>query len=292
MSIKKHKYINGRSKDKDIFSDDLKELGIDNEDTGNWILIYIFLIPVLIFILCNVNYGNNAESMNNGYKMVSENIYFQIICVGFITIMLLLYFVDFIKNRFRLKKDKWQIDINKRLPRFIIWVIITSIVIFFYFDNISKSISNTQLSPNMNNTIIITGGVSLSILLFLGNWILKSDLYEGLGEKSETNKYNANDYEVTYHDSVDDLISQNSIIGVTRVVDPSGNLVELKGPIEKTPPYFNSPSIYKYGINTYVPNYEESVYLSKTHGVQQKHTVNNVKSSSYPSSNFKFEETD
>ena len=143
----------------------------------------------------------------------------------------------------------------------------------------------------MNNTIIITGGVSLFILLFLGNWVLKSDLYEGLGEKSETNKYNANDYDVTYHDSVDDLISQNSIIGVTRVVDPSGNLVELKGPIEKTPPYFNSPSIYKYGINTYVPNYEESVYLSKTHGVQQKHTVNNVKSPSYPSSNLKFDET-
>ena len=77
MSMKKHKYINGRSKDKDIFSDDLKELGIDNEDTGNWILIYIFLIPVLIFILCNVNYGNNAESMNNGYKMVSEKYIFS-----------------------------------------------------------------------------------------------------------------------------------------------------------------------------------------------------------------------
>lgn len=291
MSQAKHKYVNGRTKDKDIFSDDLNEIGIDNEATGNWILIIIFLLPVIILILSNINYNSLGINVEGTYDTISENIYFQIICFGFIAIMLLLYFVDFIKNSLKLKKDKWQKDINKRLPRFIIWVIMVSIVIFFYYNNISSSLSNVNIADS-TATIIAVCTISLVAIVFLGNWAFKSDLYEGLGEKSETYKYNANDYDVTYHDSVEDLIAQNTVTGVTRVVDENGELVELKGPIEKTPPYFNSPSMYKYGLAAYVPNYEESVYLSKTHGVQQKHTVNNVKSSSYPSSNLKFEETD
>lgn len=291
MSQAKHKYVNGRTKDKDIFSDDLNEIGIDNEATGNWILIIIFLLPVIILILSNINYNSLGINVEGTYDTISENIYFQIICFGFIAIMLLLYFVDFIKNSLKLKKDKWQKDINKRLPRFIIWVIMVSIVIFFYYKNISSSLSNVNIADS-TTTIIAVCTISLVAIVFLGNWAFKSDLYEGLGEKSETYKYNANDYDVTYHDSVEDLIAQNTVTGVTRVVDENGKLVELKRPIEKTPPYFNSPSMYKYGLAAYVPNYTDSVYLSKTHGIHKENEEHEFKIPNYPSSNLKYENTE
>jgi len=285
MSQSKHKYVNGRIKDKDIFSDDLNEIGIDNEATGNWVIFILFLLPVIILILSNINFGTNVEKL---YDTMSENVIAQFICFVFIAIMLLLYFVDFVRNRLNIKKDKWQKDINKRLLRFIIWVIMVSIVIFFYYKNISSNLSNVNIADS-TTTIIAVCTISLVAIIFLGNWVFKSDLYEGLGEKSETYKYNANDYDVTYHDSVEDLIAQNTVTGVTRVVDENGKLVELKGPIEKTPPYFNSPSMYKYGLTAYVPNYTDSVYLSKTHGVHKENEEHDFKIPNYPSSNLKYE---
>lgn len=286
MSQSKHKYINGRTKDKDIFSDDLNEIGIDNQATGNWIIFILFLLPVIIMILSNINFNTNVSQ---NYDTISENIYFQFICFGFIAIMLLLYFVDFVRNILKIKKDKWQKDINKGLPRFIIWLIMVSIVIFFYYKSISSRLSNINISNNAITTIIAICSMFLVAIVFLGNWVFKSDLYEGLGEKSETYKYNANNYDVTYHDSVEDLIAQNTVTGVTRVVNENGELVELTGPIEKTPPYFNSPSMYKYGLTAYVPNYTDSVYLSKTHGVHKENEEHDFKIPNYPSSNLKYE---
>jgi hypothetical protein len=55
--------------------------------------------------------------------------------------------------------------------------------------------------------------------------------------------------------------------GVAFVAGPDGKMVELKptGDLTAGPKYYE-PGTYKFGSATYVPSYEDSVYLSKTTG--------------------------
>jgi hypothetical protein len=80
----------------------------------------------------------------------------------------------------------------------------------------------------------------------------------------ETTKqaYNANVVDVTYHDSADKLKSKDDT--EIMVKDASGNMVKL--PWDKavtTTPRYNDPSYFRYSPSPYVPNYEDSVYLSR-----------------------------
>ena len=55
--------------------------------------------------------------------------------------------------------------------------------------------------------------------------------------------------------------------GIAFVAGPDGKMVELKptGDLKAGPTYYE-PGTYKFGSATYVPSYEDSVYLSKTTG--------------------------
>lgn len=55
--------------------------------------------------------------------------------------------------------------------------------------------------------------------------------------------------------------------GVAYVSGPDGKMIELKatGDLGSSPTYYE-PGTYKFGSATYVPSYEDSVYLSKTTG--------------------------
>lgn len=80
-------------------------------------------------------------------------------------------------------------------------------------------------------------------------------------------------YNVEYHDTPeknDDAVSKG-----TWVKDPSGNIVFV--PWNDTLDNKNTSGAYPYGTSTYVPNYEDSVYLSKSTGLS---TVSKV----YPTS--------
>ena len=84
--------------------------------------------------------------------------------------------------------------------------------------------------------------------------------------------YDNNNYDVLYHDEEQTIISHGGLygtgIGSTMVLDPCGNKVLIPyTPIQGFPTYYN-PGTYKYGANTYVPNYEDSVYLSKTNNTK------------------------
>jgi hypothetical protein len=89
--------------------------------------------------------------------------------------------------------------------------------------------------------------------------------------------YDTNNYDVLYHDTEESIKYQSGIygtsIGTTMVLDPCGNKVLI--PYSKTqgfPTYYN-PGSYKYGANTYVPNYEDSVYLSKKNNITPKSSI-------------------
>ena len=114
--------------------------------------------------------------------------------------------------------------------------------------------------------IIISMSVYKSIIIepLLNESSDKKDEYESSEKK---HKYEPDKLDIPYHDSVDDLISQKTVKGVVRVYDPiSKELVELVGNVPETKTYYQDQKKFKYGIRKFIPDYEDSVYLSKTHG--------------------------
>lgn len=87
-------------------------------------------------------------------------------------------------------------------------------------------------------------------------------------EEDNTNtKYNHNNYDITYHDSPEDIQKQGGLFdasfGTVMVVDPCGNKLMIPyNPAQSLPIYY-TPGTYKYGSSAYVPSYEDSVYFSK-----------------------------
>jgi hypothetical protein len=87
-------------------------------------------------------------------------------------------------------------------------------------------------------------------------------------EEDLTNtKYNDNNYDITYHDSPEDIQKQGGLFdasfGTVMVIDPCGNKLLIPyNPAQSLPIYY-TPGTYKYGSSAYVPSYEDSVYLSK-----------------------------
>ena len=82
--------------------------------------------------------------------------------------------------------------------------------------------------------------------------------------KTTDSAYNANVTDVTYHESADDIRAKDTT-GSVPVKDASGNIVNL--PWDKavtTTPRYNDSSYFRYSPSPYVPNYEDSVYLSRT----------------------------
>lgn len=106
----------------------------------------------------------------------------------------------------------------------------------------------------------------LIMTLFLISAYLHSKDLIREGNKGDVS-YEPDDLDIGYHISIDDLIAQDQIKGVSRVVDSSGNLVDLSGNFSKTPVYYQPEYKNKYSLVNYIPDYEDSMYLSKTHGV-------------------------
>ena len=127
------------------------------------------------------------------------------------------------------------------------------------------------------NTISNYTLIFISIIIIISMSVYKSIIIEPLlnessdkkdeYESSENIEYEPDKLDILYHDSVDDLISQKTVKGVVRVYDPiSKELVELVGNVPETKTYYQDQKKFKYGIRKFIPDYEDSVYLSKTHG--------------------------
>jgi hypothetical protein len=89
---------------------------------------------------------------------------------------------------------------------------------------------------------------------------------------SYATKYNYNNYDVTYHDTIEDLIKQGSLgfgDGSAIVYDNNGNAISLPGIKKPDTPTFYQPGSFIFGSTNYVPNYEDSVFLSRTTGLSQ-----------------------
>ena len=137
----------------------------------------------------------------------------------------------------------------------------------------------------MNKQTIIMSALLTVILLSLGigmhnaegytdmksNYAIAQKTAAGIVDPSDnTVKYNSNNFDVTYHDSIEKILSQNDVLGIDSgnayVIDKSGNKVKLPPVGMGVSPTYYVPGSYKFGASTYVPSYEDSVYLSKTTG--------------------------
>ena len=86
--------------------------------------------------------------------------------------------------------------------------------------------------------------------------------------KQSTASFDANDVDVQYHDTADNILKQNDVFedasyGAITVRDKDGNLVVLPRRNLQGDITFYTPGTFKYQSAGYVPNYEDSVFLSR-----------------------------
>lgn len=78
-------------------------------------------------------------------------------------------------------------------------------------------------------------------------------------------KYDFNNYNVQYHDTINDLTSQGSYgvnDGNAFIYDSKGNKIILPNTNSKTTPTYYTPGSFIFGSSNYVPTYEDSVFLT------------------------------
>jgi hypothetical protein len=92
--------------------------------------------------------------------------------------------------------------------------------------------------------------------------------------------YSPSNISTMYHDTVDNILAQNDAYGLSSgtayVFDKDGNKIALESNNIQGDVTYYTPGAYKYGASSYVPNYEDSVYLSRTTGLSQVLPVRNA----------------
>lgn len=88
------------------------------------------------------------------------------------------------------------------------------------------------------------------------------------GETYNNVSYQSDNLDIQYHDTADNILKQNDIFtdasyGAITVRDRNGNLIVLPRQNLQGDITFLTPGSFKYQSNNYVPNYEDSVFLSR-----------------------------
>lgn len=147
--------------------------------------------------------------------------------------------------------------------------------------NISSSTTNntTLVSGNVNTTSSTQSPMSSKIVVDGNVKIAPTTKISG---NTNVSKYDSNNYDVQYHDNISDIQKQNGIydssFGEMYVKDPSGNLVSIAYVEGQALPTYYQPGSFTFSPSNYVPNYEDSVYLSRTTGLSTLGKIKSVSS--------------
>ncbi len=134
----------------------------------------------------------------------------------------------------------------------------------------------SQISPEYNSIDTTQNGSTMN-----GNVIADSTSIvnenTSLGDDPNTKYDPANYTDVTYHDTPEDIMKQTDGLGLEfgsmTVVDATGKKISYPYvPGQGTPTYY-TPGSFVFGPSNYVPNYEDSVYLSRTTGLSTVSTA-------------------
>jgi hypothetical protein len=105
-----------------------------------------------------------------------------------------------------------------------------------------------------------------------------------LAEKADYTKA-INDYDVEYHDSAEKIAKeQQGTFGINTVFvfDPKSNkMIAINTPAMQNSPTYYYPGEYTHGAASYVPDYTDSVLLSKKNNLLNKNASSNTSSFVY-----------
>jgi hypothetical protein len=92
---------------------------------------------------------------------------------------------------------------------------------------------------------------------------LENDNTNASASDSKTH-YNKDNLDIKYHDDPEKLDDYGLLAGTSYVKDENGNNIALPPTGSGTRSTFYDPEKFKYGALSYVPKYEDSVFLSRT----------------------------
>ena len=129
----------------------------------------------------------------------------------------------------------------------------------------------------MNKTTITY--IILISMIFVSLGIGMYILYDVSIKEGIDNSKEMPDVDTEFHPTEQQIIADNDYkdlkSGDIYVIDQCGNKVLLpKSNVQGSVTYYQ-PGVYRFGASTYVPNYEDSVYLSKTTGLSTTGVVSN-----------------
>jgi len=132
--------------------------------------------------------------------------------------------------------------------------------------NAQKQVVNNGVSSGFAGSGNLVKGSNIDYNALYGNAIPTEASYNAL------TKYDTNNYNVEYHDDINKIISdQDEKVGLSnrsiKVKDQSGNIITMTVPEIQGSITYYEPGTYRFGASSYVPNYEDSVFLSKTTGM-------------------------
>lgn len=95
-------------------------------------------------------------------------------------------------------------------------------------------------------------------------------------------RYDSNNLDVVYHSSPTELMEDSDYQELKSktvyVAGENGNVLAIPMPTIQSGFTYHEPNTYSYGSATYIPNYEDSVYLSRTTGLS---TLSAIKDPAY-----------
>lgn len=167
-------------------------------------------------------------------------------------------------------------------------IIIINLAISYYFIKTKEGLETqaeaySKNSKNQTTELGFSSGFAGS-----GSTIDISNIdYTGLYGNSAPNKnaytkltqYDTNNYNVEYHNGIDIIgseqykkygLNSNSV----KVKDQNGNTIIMNVPEIQGSITYYQPGTYRFGASSYVPNYEDSVYLSKSTGISNFTKIN------------------
>lgn len=138
------------------------------------------------------------------------------------------------------------------------WLLIIILILIIglvnYFSNIIEGNENMTPTEKVDNTEITDNTTTSK-------------------EESKELKYDPTNLETDYIDESKLNINKDDAAGTAWVKDKDGNMIALTASDAETAAdklanniNYYEPGTYKYGSSTYVPSYEDSIYLSKTTG--------------------------
>jgi hypothetical protein len=120
----------------------------------------------------------------------------------------------------------------------------------------------------------------ICIIILLVNGSILSTEHESLTTIDESAAM-ATSYDTIFHDSIEDIKEQSNayipMMKTVTVIGDDGNKVDINIPKTLAGATYYDPGTYKYSGESYVPSYEDSVYLSDSIGVVPRYAPHNFK---------------